>query len=185
MADSDNTSNHPDWTDGFESLNEAYFRAVAQTIDTQTEFVDRWVDAIEDSVPDDHEEMTAGVEAYARAYHVWMQAAETQLDRMHDAFEGEPVDPREFRDTWLETANEAFKEVVETTAFAAATGDTVEQVLAFQQQVDEATDETLHRIGFATSEDLEEVGDRLVELERRQHSIEQKLDEIIASLDDD
>jgi hypothetical protein len=34
-------------------------------------------------------------------------------------------------------------------------------------------------MGFATTRDVEEVGERLVELERRQHAVEKKLDELL------
>jgi hypothetical protein len=39
-------------------------------------------------------------------------------------------------------------------------------------------------MGFSTREDVEEVGERLVELERRQHEVEQKLDQILDHLEE-
>ena len=89
------------------------------------------------------------------------------------------VDPEEFRDIWFNAANTAFKESMSTTAFAAATGQNVEDVLDLQQQMNEATEQTLHGMGFATTGDVREVGERLVEIERRQHAIEEKLDQLL------
>ncbi len=106
------------------------------------------------------------------------------VDRMNDQLEGEDVDIEEFRDIWLNTANEAFKDVMSTTAFARMTGETVGDVLEMQQQADEAAQETLGSLGFATQDDVVEIGDRLVELERRQHDVEQKLDRVLEHLDE-
>jgi hypothetical protein len=93
------------------------------------------------------------------------------------------VAPEDFRDIWLNAANESFKEVMGTSAFAAATGETVGDALELQQAIDAATEETLAALGFATGGDVEEVGARLVELERRQHAVEEKLDRVLAALD--
>ena len=53
-----------------------------------------------------------------------------------------------------------------------------------QQQADEASQETLRSLGFATEDDVVEIGDRLVELERRQHAVEQKLDRVLEHLEE-
>jgi len=106
------------------------------------------------------------------------------VERANDQLEGEDVDIEEFRDIWLNTANEAFKEVMSTTAFAKMTGETVGDVLELQEQADEAAQETLNSLGFATEGDVVEIGDRLVELERRQHAVEQKLDRVLEHVED-
>lgn len=182
MADSDND---PEWTEHVEDINDSFVQAVQQNVDAQTEFVKTWFDAIEESWDTTPDAVEDDMEGYARAYKTWMAAAEEQLDRTQDLLDGEAVSPDEFRDLWLKTANEAFKEVMGTSAFAAATADAVGDVVELQQQVDEAAEETLHTLGFATSGDIEEVGERLVELERRQHDIEQKLDEILDAVSQD
>jgi len=56
-------------------------------------------------------------------------------------------------------------------------------MLEASEQVDQMSQEALHSFGFATEEDIEEVGGRLIELERRQHAVEQKLDHIIEMLE--
>lgn len=170
-----------DWSEFVEEVNESFAEAMEQNLKAQSAFVEAWFATLEDAMADG--DVDATVEGYARAYEAWMDAARDGFERTGDAFEGEDVQLEEFRDLWLETANESFKEVMSTPAFAAATGQTVEQALEFQQEVDEAGQDTLRELGFATEGDVHEVGERLVELERRQHAVEQKLDRVLEHLD--
>ncbi len=170
------------WNAFVEQWNEQFLDAVEDNMEAQAQFVESWSDAVGE-VSDDTE-LSDGVDGYARAYETWMSASKQMVDRMNDAVEGEDVDIEEFRDIWLNTANEAFKDVMSTTAFARMTGETVGDVLEMQQQADEASQETLRMLGFATEEDVLEVGDRLVELERRQHAVEAKLDRVLDHLED-
>jgi DNA-binding transcriptional MerR regulator len=73
---------------------------------------------------------------------------------------------------------------METSAFAAWTGSTVQQMMETQRQADQMAEDTLEQLGFATDEHIAEVGDRLVEMERRQHAVEQKLDRVLEHLED-
>ena len=172
-----------DWTDFVEQVNEQFVDAMEQNVEAQAEFVESWFDTLEASM--DGEDVSESMEGYARAYEVWMDAANEQLERTTDAIEGEDVEFDEFRDLWLSTANEAFKEAMSTPAFAAATGHTVEEALELRQEVDEAGQDTLSELGFATEGDVSEVGERLVELERRQHAVEKKLDRVLDALDEE
>jgi len=160
-----------------ERMTETYMNALDRNLDAQSAFLDSWMESMEDNLSE--ERIQEGYEGSMRAYEAWMDAAETSFERMGSAFEGEEVEPEEFRDIWLSSANEAFKEMMTTTAFAAATGQTVEEAMNMRQNIDEASEETLHALNFATVGDVREVGERLVELERRQHSIEQKLDQLL------
>jgi len=173
-----------DWAGFVEEMNESFLATVEQNVEAQSRFVDSWLDALEESTAESSDRMGEGMEAYARAYKLWINAAEEQFEQATDVMEGEDVSIEEFRDVWLSTANDFFKELMSTTAFAAATGETVENALAFRQQVDEAAEETLHELGFATRGDVTEVGERLVELERRQHAIESKLDDVLAAVEE-
>jgi hypothetical protein len=171
----------PEEVDEFvERMTETYMSAVDRSLDAQTEFVEAWTDAVETSTVDDH--LDEGYQGTLRAYQAWMDAAETSFDRMGDAVEGEEVDPEELRDVWLGAANEAFKETMTTTAFAAATGQGVGDVLDLREGVEEASEETLHAIGFASVRDVREVGERLVETERRLHAVEGKLDRVLDAI---
>ncbi|ARS88512.1 poly(R)-hydroxyalkanoic acid synthase subunit [Natrarchaeobaculum aegyptiacum] len=182
MTDSRQPPNQQ-WNAMTEQWNEQFLEALEANVEAQAQFVEQWSETVGDVTED--QEVADGVEGYARAYQTWMDASEQMATRVTDAIEGEDVDPEEFRDIWLNTANEAFKDVMSTTAFAQMTGETVGDVLERQQEAEEASQETLRTLGFATEEDVLEVGDRLVELERRQHAVEQKLDRILEHLDED
>nr|WP_254546419.1 poly(R)-hydroxyalkanoic acid synthase subunit PhaE [Halomarina sp. BND7] len=166
------------WTRMVEQMNQAMMNSVEQNYEAQARLMETWADAIEGSVPDE-DDITEGFESYNRAYEVWIDAADTMYERVVDAAEGEDVSFTEFRDIWLRSANEAFKEVMGTSAFAAAQGNMVETMMELQQEADEVSQETLTRFGLPTRDDVDEVGERLVELERRQQRVEDKLDKLI------
>lgn len=171
------------WSAFMENMNETFLDQLEQNVEAQAKFVETWMDAVDESA--DGDTITEGLEGYARAYEVWMNAAETQFERASDVIEGEDVSAEEFRDIWLNAANESFKEVMSTSAFAAMTGQTVEDVLQFQQEVDKQAQDTLHQLGFATEGDISEVGERLIELERRQHAVEEKLDRVLEAVEEE
>jgi hypothetical protein len=171
-----------DWNAFAEQWNEQFLEALEDNMEAQAQFVESWSETVGEA--SDDTEISDGVEGYARAYETWMTASQQMVERANDQLEGEDVDIEEFRDIWLNTANEAFKEVMSTTAFAKMTGETVGDVLELQEQADEAAQETLNSLGFATEGDVVEIGDRLVELERRQHAVEQKLDRVLEHVKD-
>ena len=172
------------WTEMVEEINDAVADSLEQNMKSQAAFVESWAEAVEDSVPEE-DAMAEGIQGYNRAYEVWMDAAEQMFERTTDAAQGEDVEPAEYRDIWLRSANEAFKEVMSTSAFAAANGQVVETMLEARQAFDEATQDAIAEMGFSTRDDVAEVGERLVELERRQHDVEQKLDRVLDELDAD
>ncbi|MBZ6496478.1 poly(R)-hydroxyalkanoic acid synthase subunit [Natrinema longum] len=180
MTDSQPQSQN--WNAFVEQWNEQFLEALEDNMEAQAQFVESWSETVGEM--SDEEEFSDGVEGYARAYETWMNASQQMVDRMNDQLEGEDVDIEEFRDIWLNTSNEAFKEIMSTTAFAKMTGETVGDVLELQEQADEAAEETLHTLGFATEGDVVEIGDRLVELERRQHAVEEKLDRVLEHLEE-
>ncbi|WP_254524376.1 poly(R)-hydroxyalkanoic acid synthase subunit PhaE [Natrinema caseinilyticum] len=181
MADSQPPAQN--WNTFVEQWNEQFLDALEDNMEAQARFVESWSETVGDISED--AEVSDGVEGYARAYETWMNASKQMVERMNDQLEGEDVDVEEFRDIWLNTANEAFKDVMSTTAFAKMTGETVGDVLELQQQADEASQETLRTLGFATEADVVEIGDRLVELERRQHAVEEKLDRVLEQIEDE
>jgi polyhydroxyalkanoate synthesis regulator phasin len=170
------------WGRLVEQMNEAMTKSVEQNMEAQAQFMESWADTMEQSMPEE-DTMTEGFEAYSNAYDIWMDAADQMFERTVDAAEGEDVSFTEFRDIWLRTANEAFKEVMNTSAFAAATGDVVENMMEMQEQTEEISQDTLSRLGLPTRDEMDEVGERLIELERRQHAVEEKLDRILAHLE--
>jgi hypothetical protein len=166
-----------------EQLNEAVADSIEQNMEAQAALMESWTDGMDEGMLED-DEVAEGIEGFSNAYEVWMDTAERMFERTTDAVEGEDVDPTEFRDLWLESANEAFKEVMSTSAFASANGQLVEAIMEAQQDVDEVTQDSLARIGMATRGDVVEVGERLVELERRQHKVETKLDRVLDALEE-
>lgn len=174
---------HNDWNEMVEQMNEAVADSIEQNMEAQAAFAEAWTDTVDESVPDE-DVVADGIDGYAGAYEVWMDAAAEMVEAATDAAEGEDVDPTEFRDIWLESANDAFKEVMSTEAFAAANGQFVEAMMELRQEFDEASQEAISEMGMATREDVVEVGERLVELERRQHDVEQKLDRVLDALEE-
>ena len=173
---------YEDWNQLVEQMNEAVADSIERNVEAQAALVESWTYSFDDAMLSD-DEMADGIEGYRRAYEVWMDTAEEMVERTADAIEGEDVPPSEFRDLWLQSANESFKQVMSTTAFASANGQLVDALMETQQELDEVTQDNLAQLGMATRDDVVEVGERLVELERRQHAVEQKLDRIIEELE--
>lgn len=193
MADQSDPESVPEqWNEMMARMNDQLLEGMEASTEAQAGFIEAWVDAFE-SIGE--EEYAAGdFESNARAYSIWMEAAEETAERVAAAASGEKVSPNEIRDLWLDNANEAFKEVLSSDAFAAMTGRSLEDALEVRQRIDESAQETLHELGFATEGDVREVGERLVELERRQKKVERglerldgvetKLDRVLEHLED-
>ncbi|WP_435196252.1 poly(R)-hydroxyalkanoic acid synthase subunit PhaE [Natronomonas sp. EA1] len=171
------------WNRMVENMNQAVAESVEQNMDAQARFMEAWAETMDQSMPDE-DAMEDSLESYNAAYSVWMDAADRMFERLTDAAEGEDVAVTEFRDIWLQSANEAFKEVMGTTAFAAATGNVVESMMELQREAEDVSQDTLTRMGLPTRDDMDEVGERLIELERRQHAVEKKLDRVLEHLEE-
>ncbi|MEF8775862.1 MAG: poly(R)-hydroxyalkanoic acid synthase subunit PhaE [Haloarculaceae archaeon] len=180
---SDSNQVQTEWNEMLEQMNEAMADSIEQNMEAQAEFAESWADAFEETLPEE-DAIEEGIAGYNRAYEVWMDAADQMVERTADVAQGEDVSPSEFRDLWLQSANEAFKEVMSTSAFAAANGQLVEALLESQQQFDEMNQDAIASLGLPTREDIDEVGERLVELERRQHAVEEKLDRVLDALEE-
>jgi membrane-bound lytic murein transglycosylase MltF len=183
MSDTNPDDIQAEWTEMVEQMNDAVAESMEQNMKAQAAFVESWADAVEDSIPEE-DVLADGIEGYNSAYEEWMDAAEQTFERTADAARGEEVDPGEFRDIWLQSANEAFKQVMSTSAFAAANGQLVDQMMDLRQETDEVSQETIAQLGFPTRDDVTEVGERLVELERRQQDLEDKLDRILDAVEE-
>ncbi len=171
-----------EWDELVENMNDAVARSMEQNMEASAAFMESWADAIEDSMAGE-EELASGIEGYSGAYEVWMDAAEETFERTADGAAGEEIAMTEFRDIWLQSANEAFKEVMGTSAFAAANGQLVNAMMDMRRQVDEVGEETLAELGMPTRSDIDEVAERLVELERRQHRVEEKIDRVLEAVE--
>ena len=177
-----NESDTEPWTDLLSGMNDQLASAMETNMQAQNTLFESWSGAL--SAGDDGQ-FGDGMDGYAGAYDIWMDAADEAMEKAAGATEGEDLSPNEFRDLWLGAANEAFKEVMSTDAFAAATGERIGDAVELRQATDEITQGTLHELGFATEGDVREVGERLVELERRHHEVERKLDRVLDHLEDE
>jgi len=166
------------WPDFVGTMNEQLVEAMESSARAQSEFVESWFETLESM--SDEEYVEESLESYGQAYSVWMDAANEAMEKTADVASGEEVSPEEFRDVWFDAANEAFKEVMSTEAFAALTGQVVEDALELRQASDETVQSTLHDLGFATEGDVRELGERLVELERREKAVERRLERLDA-----
>lgn len=169
------------WWQQWMRMNEQYTDVAGEAMEAQTRFVEAWGDSFDEATR--QERLDEGLAATYHAYEVWMQAVEETVEGMNDILEGEDVPVERFRDAWLNAANQAFKESMRTAAFAEATGQSVDDALALQRQFDDATEATLHGLGLPARGDVEEIGERLVELERRNHAIEERLDRIVDAVE--
>ncbi|MBX0322438.1 poly(R)-hydroxyalkanoic acid synthase subunit [Halomicroarcula sp. F13] len=180
---SDTNQMQDEWAEMVEQMNDAVADSMEQNMKAQAAFVESWADAVEDSIPEE-DELSEGLQGYNAAYEEWVNAAEQMVERSTEAAQGEDVDPAEFRDIWLQSANEAFKHVMGTSAFAAANGQLVESMMEMQQEADELNQDAIAQMGFPTRDDMDEVAERLVEVERRQHAVEEKLDRVLEHLEE-
>ena len=170
-----------DPSDIFGDMNEELLRGTEQFIEAQQSFLETWQDAIQRSTDD--ELVTSGVQGMTDAYEIWLDASMQWMEQFTAAAQGEEFDPRDVRDVWLRAANDSSQALMNTDAFAKLTGERVTDSLELQQQRDEAMQAMMEGMGVASNQSVEEVGERLVELERRQHQIEQKLDRVIEELE--
>jgi len=171
-----------EFNEALEGMNEAVAASMERNLEVQAAFLESMTDAFLGSVPEE-EQIEDGIEGYMSASEVWIEAAEQAAEATADTFEGEEFDPETFRDIWLRAANESLGELTSTEAFAAANGELVGAMLERRQELDEMTQDSLAQAGFATQEDVSEVAERLVELERRQHDVERKLDRVLEALE--
>jgi hypothetical protein len=164
------------WWRRFVTMNREAAEAFEHNVDAQADFTQRWFESMDESFGE--EELDEGMEGVFHAYETWMTAATDTAEFFADAMEGEDVSVESLRDLWLNAANESFKEVMRTSAFAAATGRSVERGLDVQGRWEDLNESSLHAAGFPTEGDIAEVGERLVELERRQQAVEDRLVEL-------
>jgi len=163
-----------------DSMSEQYAEAFERSVQAQSSLVDAWMDAVESRQAED--QWNESVDATIRAYEIWMDAGDRLFDRMTDVLAGEDIQFEEFRNIWLEAANRASSEVFGTSAFADVTGDSVEESFEAIRETDGLTRDLLHTWGLPSDADVDEVARRLIELERRQQSVETKLDRILEQM---
>ena len=166
-----------------ERTNEAVADSVERNIEAQAALIEAWTDVFGGMIPDE-EVVDEGMNGYVRAYEVWLEGVEELFEEVVGAIDGDDCEHHELRDIWLKSANDALSELMSTGAFAAVDEQFVDTVLEAQIEVDEITQDSLSQAGFATRKDTAEVAERLVELERRQQAVEEKLDAILDAVEE-
>ncbi|MGM0591426.1 MAG: poly(R)-hydroxyalkanoic acid synthase subunit PhaE [Halobacteriota archaeon] len=169
------------WTQYIEEFNEQFYESLERSAEAQMSLADAWLNSVDETT--DEEYVRGMYEGWLGAYEAWMDATQELFNRTVDAVEGEEIPVEEFRDIWLNASNQSFKEMMRTTTFARTTGQAVGDTLDVVQRANQTAESTLHSLGFATESDVMEVGERLVELERRQQRVEEKLDRLIAAVE--
>jgi hypothetical protein len=162
-----------------EEAVEGAVQTIERSLETQSEFADELFDRLGSGLQGVEEgpEIVAG---FASAQEVYFEAMEETFEMTAESYEdGKAPDLLEVGDIWIDAANEATKEVMRTSGFAAATGGATETSLEAKAEFEENRNETLRGMGIATEESVAEVGERLVELERRQHEVESKIDRLL------
>jgi len=165
-----------DWLEWATAMNERFADSVDASMTAQQQFAEAWMDSIERTTG--QQELDDGLASLFAAYAVWMDAAHETQEHVNDALEGEDVPVEHIRDTWMNAANQAFKSLLSTTAFSMMTGRSVDDLLELRQQTEELQASALHDLGLPTRGDIEEVGERLVELERRNHELAKTLEAV-------
>ncbi len=165
----------------YPQFNDEIMRGVDQYIEAQARFIEAWQENLTKQADD--EIITEGARGIADAYQIWLDASREWIEQLVAVAEGEELNPRDIRDVWLRAANDSSQALMSTAAFAQLTGQSVRDGLELQRQRDEAMQAMLETMGVATGDNVEEVGERLVELERRQHAVERKLDRLLEQLD--
>jgi len=125
-----------DWNAFAEQWNEQFLEALEDNMEAQAQFVESWSETVGEA--SDDTETSDGVEGYARAYETWMTASPADGRAGERPARGRGRRYRGVPRHLAQHANEAFKEVMSTTAFAKMTGETVGDVLELQEQADEA-----------------------------------------------
>ena len=166
----------------FEGINEMFATTVERNVEAQAAFVEAMSETMLETVPDENE-LAGGLEGYASASEVWMEAADRTVEEATTAMEEEDLDPETFRDIWMQATNDALSELFSTDAFAAANGEFMQELLGRRQELGEMQQDSLAQAGFATQEEISEVAERLLELERRQHDLEAKLDRVLEAVE--
>lgn len=166
----------------FPQMSDEVMHGVDQYIEAQTRFLEAWHENIQRTTDD--EVVASGANGVVEAYKIWLEASREWSEQLLAVAEGEELNPRDVRDVWLRAANESAQSLMSTAAFARMTGQSIDDSLELQRQQDDAIQAMLEGMGVATAHSMEEVGERLIELERRQHAVESKLDRLLDHLEE-
>lgn len=121
----------------------------------------------------------SGGTLFGESFRIWTQtidqASQMTVERASNG-EGPPVE--DLVNLWTNAYADAMKPMLGSPLYAAAQGETVDAALDARKRLQEQAEHSLRSVGISTRSDLLEVGQRLIELERRQQRVENLLREI-------
>ncbi|MFA5860137.1 MAG: poly(R)-hydroxyalkanoic acid synthase subunit PhaE [Candidatus Thermoplasmatota archaeon] len=125
----------------------------------------------------------SGGTLFGESFRIWTQtidqASQMTAERASMG-EGPPVE--DLVNLWTNAYADAIKPVLGSPLYAAAQGETVDAALDARKRLQEQAEHSLRAVGISTRSDLLEVGQRLIELERRQQRVETLLRDIHAKM---
>ncbi len=102
----------------------------------------------------------------------WMRIMQEASERTREAMsDGRGITPDLYTDLWTRGASEFAKEVLEDPAFARMAGQTAEGAATARHRMREEGANRARDMGLAAHDDVVEIGERLIELERRIHDL--------------
>ena len=168
----------PGWGRAVEWQYETARATLERSLELQRTVVDNWIAAAESAAPPEAPQR-AQLRRLEWGYDIWEETLLNALVHLDDAITEDGIDLRQLQMIWLHAMDDAFSEVMRRPAFAAETNDTLEAVLTEQRQLNHLRRDFLHASNLPTDRDIEEAGERLLNLEARQKKIEEKLDAIL------
>lgn len=178
---SDQTKNNGS-SEAMNDYMDTMFETFEKGMKMQQNMAENWTEAMNESFRStDPEQFSDLPDGIRESWETWMNFFENSMEMAQEDEEDQP-DPQKFISMWLRTANQASKDILSTKAFSALTGLYLNKILSMKQKSDKVNERMIHNMGLPTVSDLEEVGERLLELERRQQKVEEKLDRILEEL---
>ncbi|HVL47900.1 MAG TPA: poly(R)-hydroxyalkanoic acid synthase subunit PhaE [Candidatus Thermoplasmatota archaeon] len=182
-------------TTSVEPFARAAEQAVAFNLQVGRAFMDAWARSLADlqktsadtqrafRVPVDSPRAALAGAPFADVGRIWLETMNEATRRTQEAMQkGQLVTPDAYVDLWSKAASELAQAVVSDASFAALTGEWVNAVSQARGEARRTGANQLREMGFATHTDVEEVGKRLIELERRVHDLALLVeDEIVPS----
>ncbi|MFB6184300.1 MAG: hypothetical protein ABEI96_07070 [Haloarculaceae archaeon] len=155
--------------------------ALERSLETQQAAVDGWASTFAPQADEQPTEATPSQEM-AWLYDIWSETLQNALVHLDDAVDEEGIDLDSLQLIWLHALDDAITDVGKRPTFGATMTESVERALTAQYWGDQLRRSVLGSVDVPTDRDIEAVGKRLLDLEYRQKSVEDKLDAVLAAV---
>jgi hypothetical protein len=166
----------------FDWYVEASRKTFEQSLETQQAAIDGWASALEGRSEARTSEATP-IRDVTWLYDIWVETLQNALVHLDNAITEDGIDLDALQMIWLHAVDDAITDVGKTPEFGVTMTRSVERGLKAQAWIGDLQREFLAAAGVPTASDVEEVGKRLLDLEYRQKSIEDKLDAILVAVE--